>query len=148
MVTAKRERRRIVSDISYSVSFAFKKPTSEETFKKSRLYKQIIKFIEDNGLILYSEDYNQNYFPEDIEYDMEWPDNYSFEFLIKTHANKLKKQFNPNKQVIVRLFEYECDTNRPYIWEHPSLASDESAWMHPDWDEDEEIDWDDLPGFR
>ena len=77
-----RKMRRITTNKFHEVCVTFTKPTSEDKFKRSRLYKKILKFINDAELFVYFENYQSSYDPIiDIEYDIvNAPDFYSFAF--------------------------------------------------------------------
>ena len=130
-----RIRRKIVSEKIYRVSITFETRTMEQDFKDSKLYKEIIKFIDDKNLILYSEQYDTWTSPGE-EYDFEYPDSYEFNFLIKTHATKVSKQFN------LYLVIDDSGGDFAWIWPKSDPMYDDPMWYG--WNEDV----DDIPGDR
>lgn len=94
---------------AYEIYVDFEKPTSEQTFRESSLYKEMIAFIKDNELILYDEYYQSLYDPEDGDYDPnEEPDFYRFTFLKKQHANEVSKKFSLPMREYDNGDEYMC----------------------------------------
>jgi hypothetical protein len=87
--------KKIITNKFYNVDVDFKKPTTTEKFKRSVLYKKIIKFVKDNGFILYYETLANEYHPSFGEYDpIDDPEFYTFSFLRKTHAVAVAKEFD------------------------------------------------------
>ena len=102
--------RQIITNKFYDIYVDFKKPTSDDKFKRSVLYKKIIKFIKDNEFILYYERLNNEYHPSYGEYDLDDPEFYTFTFLRKKHAVAVSKEFN------LEMIKHDVDDGEYICW--------------------------------
>ena len=137
-----RKMKRITTNKFHEVYVTFTKPTTEDEFKRSRLYKKIIKFINDTELFVYFENYQSFYDPiVDGEYDIvNDPDFYSFAFLIKKDAQALAKEFN------LELITH--DTGEYFTW--PPIPRETNPWLPENVDSYEQCMeiYGDIPGDR
>ena len=144
-----RARRRIVTDKLHEVYITFPiGNTDEAKFKKSKKYKEIIKYIISNNLILNTEFFQETSFvvgdddPEDYMYD---PTFYRFSFLVKKDAKMVSKEFDLEMQTTD--FEGECWYHWPEVEDDPSDPGDSFMPDGMSFDDCMEI-YGDIPGNR
>lgn len=120
-----RQRRKITTDKLHEVYIVFHKPTPDVKFKKSKTYKDIIAFIQQNDYLLHNEAYQSIFDPvtDDPKDYVEEPDFYVFKFLVKKHATAVAKAFKTENK-IYKLVQGVLDTEGECWWTWPDLEYD------------------------
>lgn len=145
-----RQRRKITTDKLYEVYFVFLKPTTKEKFKRSKVYKDVVKLIEQNDYRLNNEYYQSFFEPDEDDpddYHLE-PDFYRFNFLVKKHATEVAKAFKADNKVY-KIEQLVLDTEGECWWTWPEVE-DRNPWLPEgcdNFDDCYEI-YGDIPGDR
>lgn len=116
-----RRQRRIYTDKIHEVFVVFPIGDIDETkFKKSKKYKEIVKYITSNELRLDHEYFQETGFV-DGEDDPEWykedPTFYRFSFVVKKDARMVAKEFGLEMQT--------TDSEGECWWHWPNLEDDQ-----------------------